>query len=119
MRDRLTRQPRGFGFVTFASPLSADAATSAPHWLDGNRVDAKRSVPHDARPRSKKVFVGGLAPETSAGEGGRVGVGQEGRRTRWKSHEPSLTSLSCIPPPPPLPSPTQTSSKTISSSLAT
>lgn len=86
MRDRLTRQPRGFGFVTFASPAAADAATSAPHWLDGNRIDAKRSVPHDARPRSKKVFVGGLAPETSAGKRWCGG----GKRKEGKKHTRAL-----------------------------
>jgi len=124
MRDRVTRQPRGFGFVTFESTDAADAASAQPHWLDGNRVrrggggrrargwgsrmrgacaarpgvsggplqppkrhkqtnktphrfqiDAKRSVPHDARPRSKKVFVGGLAPDTGTGESRGRGAG--------------------------------------------
>ena len=39
------------------------------------QIDAKRSVPHDARPRSKKVFVGGLAPDTGTGESRGRGAG--------------------------------------------
>ncbi len=33
-----------------------------------SQIFAKQSVPHEARPRSKKVFVGGLAPETTNGK---------------------------------------------------
>lgn len=31
------------------------------------QIDAKRSVPQEQKPKSKKIFVGGLAPETSEG----------------------------------------------------
>jgi hypothetical protein len=34
------------------------------------QIDAKRSLPHGqhSSPKSKKIFVGGLAPETNEGE---------------------------------------------------
>ena len=32
-----------------------------------SQIDAKRSVPQELRPRSKKIFVGGLAPDTTDG----------------------------------------------------
>ena len=33
------------------------------------QIDAKRSVPQEQKPRSKKIFVGGLAPDTDEGAG--------------------------------------------------
>ncbi|KAG2482743.1 hypothetical protein HYH03_018337 [Edaphochlamys debaryana] len=67
MRDRHTRRPRGFGFITFADPAAAQAACAEPHTIDSRQIDAKPSVPAGEggqQPRSKKIFVGGLAPET-------------------------------------------------------
>ncbi|GLI59205.1 hypothetical protein VaNZ11_001041 [Volvox africanus] len=67
MRDRQTRRPRGFGFITFMDPAAAQAACAESHTIDGRQIDAKPSVPHGEggqQPRSKKIFVGGLAPDT-------------------------------------------------------
>lgn len=67
MRDRMTRVPRGFGFITFKEEASAAAACAETHSIDGRTIDAKPSVPQgdSQKPRSKKIFVGGLAPETT------------------------------------------------------
>uniref|UniRef100_A0A383VZF2 RRM domain-containing protein n=1 Tax=Tetradesmus obliquus TaxID=3088 RepID=A0A383VZF2_TETOB len=67
MRDRLTNKPRGFGFITFKDQEAADNACNDTHTLDGRTIDAKRSLPHGqhSSPKSKKIFVGGLAPETN------------------------------------------------------
>lgn len=67
MRDRVTKRPRGFGFITFSDAAAAQAACAETHTIDGRQIDAKPSVPHgegSQPPRSKKIFVGGLAPET-------------------------------------------------------
>ncbi|KAK9838604.1 hypothetical protein WJX84_007643 [Apatococcus fuscideae] len=64
MRDRLTGKPRGFGFVTFKDKDAAERVCQEPQVLDGRQIDAKRSVPQEQKPRSKKIFVGGLAPDT-------------------------------------------------------
>ena len=97
MRDRLTQRPRGFGFLTYVDESVAERVVRQAHSLDGRQVqflaradgfglllpryqhgspltgldclqiDAKRSVPQEQRPRSKKIFVGGLAPDTTDG----------------------------------------------------
>lgn len=95
MRDRITNKPRGFGFITFTEQEAADAACSDTHTLDGRtvslqqapvacnrplrtslhdvvafvQIDAKPSLPHGQHtsPKSKKIFVGGLPPETTEG----------------------------------------------------
>ncbi|KAK9862706.1 hypothetical protein WJX84_008352 [Apatococcus fuscideae] len=64
MRDRMTGKPRGFGFVTFKDKDAAERVCQEPQVLDGRQIDAKRSVPQEQKPRSKKIFVGGLAPDT-------------------------------------------------------
>ena len=56
------------------------------------QIFAKRSVPHEACPRSKKVFVGGLAPETTNG------AWWEGKKKKKKKKEGVPTpSLRCPP----------------------
>ncbi|GMH42273.1 hypothetical protein BSKO_10192 [Bryopsis sp. KO-2023] len=71
--DRNTGRPRGFGFVVFEDPGVADKVVVQQHTIDRREVEAKKAVPkeeHQAKKqsgeimsqRSKKVFVGGLAP---------------------------------------------------------
>ncbi|CAD7705151.1 unnamed protein product [Ostreobium quekettii] len=71
--DRNTGRPRGFGFVVFEDPAVADKVVVQQHTIDRREVEAKKAVPkeeHQAKKssgeagsqRSKKVFVGGLAP---------------------------------------------------------
>lgn len=73
MKDRTTGRARGFGFVVFGDPSVADRVIQEKHTIDGRTVEAKRVVPRDeqqnvqrnsnmAGPRTKKIFVGGLAP---------------------------------------------------------
>lgn len=38
MKDRLTGNPRGFGFVTFADETAAEEVTQMKHVLDGRQV---------------------------------------------------------------------------------
>lgn len=97
MRDKATGRPRGFGFVSFADPKVADTVVQETHIVDGRQasalgmaeivgcavprcaqptriqpnfmqIDAKKSVPQEQKPKARKIFVGGLSPETSEGE---------------------------------------------------
>ncbi|KAI3436074.1 hypothetical protein D9Q98_002132 [Chlorella vulgaris] len=65
MRDRQTGRPRGFGFVTFTSPVAADSVVEDVHVIDGRQIDCKKSVPQEMKPKARKVFVGGLSPDTT------------------------------------------------------
>jgi heterogeneous nuclear ribonucleoprotein A1/A3 len=66
MRDPSTQRSRCFGFVTFDSVESVDAAQAArPHIIDEKQVDSKRAIPkEDTAPESRvacnKIFVGGI-----------------------------------------------------------
>ncbi|KAG1679529.1 hypothetical protein FOA52_011130 [Chlamydomonas sp. UWO 241] len=81
--NRNNGRPRGFGFVVFESPEVADKVVATKHTIDRREVEAKKAVPKDefgegpgsggqgqgsgassSEPasRSRKVFVGGLAP---------------------------------------------------------
>ncbi|GAB4821804.1 hypothetical protein N2152v2_008850 [Parachlorella kessleri] len=65
MRDRTTSRPRGFGFVTFKDKEVADRVVQEIHIIDGRQIDAKKSVPQEQKPKARKIFVGGLAPDTT------------------------------------------------------
>ena len=42
MRDRISGQPRGFGFVTFKEQESAATACKAAHYIDGRTVRGRK-----------------------------------------------------------------------------
>ncbi|GIL52161.1 hypothetical protein Vafri_8007 [Volvox africanus] len=70
--NRNNGRPRGFGFVVFESPEVADKVVATKHMIDRREVEAKKAVPKEETPedkqqgsapqRTKKIFVGGLAP---------------------------------------------------------
>ncbi|KAF6265637.1 hypothetical protein COO60DRAFT_1292051 [Scenedesmus sp. NREL 46B-D3] len=70
--DRNTGRPRGFGFVVFESSEVADKVVASKHTIDRREVEAKKAVPKednptpsqpaDASQKTRKIFVGGLAP---------------------------------------------------------
>ncbi|KAL6839366.1 hypothetical protein ACP4OV_030636 [Aristida adscensionis] len=69
MRDKLTRMPRGFGFVTFSDPSVLDRVLEDEHVIDGRTVEVKRTVPREEMsskdthgPKTRKIFVGGIPP---------------------------------------------------------
>ena len=74
MRDPGSKRSRGFGFITYDDPQCVeDCLASRPHVVDGKEVEAKRAVPREennpvAHTKTKKIFLGGLAPDTSEEE---------------------------------------------------
>ncbi|VEL28304.1 unnamed protein product [Protopolystoma xenopodis] len=75
-----TREPRGFGFVTYETTDEADAAISAkPHKIGGQEVDVKKAVARTGpRPKTFGGRMGGgksLHEATSGGESRTYGIG--------------------------------------------
>lgn len=74
MKDKMTGRSRGFGFVTYATKAAALEAVRHPATIDGKRVEAKVAQSREAmggggaKRRPKKIFVGGLDPDTTEGE---------------------------------------------------
>lgn len=78
MKDRATGSARGFGFVVFADPAVAERVVLKKHNIDGRTVEARKAISRDEQHsltrsnvgsrkpagqiRTKKMFVGGLAP---------------------------------------------------------
>ncbi|KAL9306479.1 putative RNA recognition motif domain, nucleotide-binding alpha-beta plait domain superfamily [Arabidopsis thaliana] len=69
MTDRITGNPRGFGFVTFADSAVAEKVLEEDHVIDDRKVDLKRTLPRGdkdtdikAVSKTRKIFVGGLPP---------------------------------------------------------
>ncbi|CAL5325677.1 unnamed protein product [Camellia sinensis] len=64
MKDRMTGQPRGFGFVTYADPSVVDQVIEDTHIINGKQVEIKRTIPKGAIGskdfKTKKIFVGGI-----------------------------------------------------------
>ena len=61
-----SKESRGFGFVTYATSDSVEAAFKGrPHTLDGKQLDVKRAMPREyntpgAHAKTKKLFIGGF-----------------------------------------------------------
>ncbi len=70
VQDRETGKPRGFAFVTMATPEGAQAALQA---LNGKDVKGRALTVNEARPREERG-VG------SHGRGGGSGYGRDQRR---------------------------------------
>ena len=69
MLDRATGRPRGFAFVTMATPEGAKAAIDA---LNGKPFEGRNLTVNEARPREER-------PAGSYGGGGGGGGGGRGR----------------------------------------
>ncbi|KAL7078423.1 hypothetical protein ACQ4LE_002651 [Meloidogyne hapla] len=70
MRDPTTKRARGFGFITFADPISVEKVLAIEiHELDGKRIDPKIAFPKKHQPKlvvkTKKVFIGGLSSNST------------------------------------------------------
>ena len=79
MLDRATGRPRGFAFVTMATPEAAQAAITA---LNGASFEGRNLTVNEARPREDRPagsFGGG---ERRGGGGGGGGGGGERRGQR-------------------------------------
>ncbi|KAF8393612.1 hypothetical protein HHK36_021856 [Tetracentron sinense] len=73
MKDKNTRRPRGFGFVTFANPDVLDKVLEDNHVINGRTVEVKRTVPREdmqdkVGSKTKKIFVGGIPPSFTEDE---------------------------------------------------
>jgi heterogeneous nuclear ribonucleoprotein A1/A3 len=71
MSDKMTGNPRGFGFVTFGDPAVADIVVTQEHTIDGRVVDVKKAISRAkaaspaSRVETRKLFVGGLLAEVN------------------------------------------------------
>ncbi|KAJ8346353.1 hypothetical protein SKAU_G00277540 [Synaphobranchus kaupii] len=64
--DPITGRSRGFGFVLFKDSDCVERVLELKeHKLDGKLIDPKRAKAMKGKEPPKKVFVGGLSPETS------------------------------------------------------
>src|SRR5713101_1332674 len=69
MMDRTSGRPRGFGFVTMASPEDAKKAIDA---LNGALLDGRNLTVNEARPREERATAG----SRGGGGGERGGYGR-------------------------------------------
>ena len=66
IKDKVSQQSKGFGFVTYDSSLAVKGALDGrPHIIDERTVEVKRAIPREdntatAHQRTKKLFIGGL-----------------------------------------------------------
>ena len=89
MGDRYGHEKLGHAGPQSCRPQPHDRAG-----VVGLQIDAKRSMPQNQKPKMRKLFVGGLAPETTEGGQGFVlssflpgdpgPCNQQGRARKWK-----------------------------------
>lgn len=96
-------RPRGFGFVVFESPEVVKKVIESKHTIDKRDVECKIAVPKeelapsaaaaDASQKTRKIFVGGLAPTVDD----QVGMGRERGRegAGVEMHACDASSSSC------------------------
>ncbi len=77
IKDKMTGQPRGFGFVEMASDDEAQKAITA---LNGKEFKNRAMVVNAARPREERGFGGGGGGRSSGGGGYGGGYGGGGDR---------------------------------------
>jgi RNA recognition motif-containing protein len=82
--DKFTQKPRGFAFVTMATPEGAQAAIQQ---LSGKNVNGRDLTVNEARPREERSgggggFGGGRGGGGGGGGGYRGGGDRGGRRER-------------------------------------
>ncbi|GLT62958.1 hypothetical protein SLA2020_355580 [Shorea laevis] len=53
-RDRITKSPRGFGFVLFSEPSSADKALQDTHVILGRTVEVKKAIPRSEQHQNQQ-----------------------------------------------------------------
>ncbi|GMH17991.1 hypothetical protein Nepgr_019832 [Nepenthes gracilis] len=53
-KDRITGSPRGFGFVTFVDPSSADKALDDQHVIEGRTVEVKKAIPRSEQQQNSQ-----------------------------------------------------------------
>ncbi len=75
MLDRATGRPRGFAFVTMATPEAAQAAIQA---LNGTEFDGRALTVNEARPREERAGAGAGGGRGFGGGGGRGGQRRSG-----------------------------------------
>ncbi|HAV62007.1 MAG TPA: RNA-binding protein [Verrucomicrobiales bacterium] len=80
MTDRMSGRPRGFGFVTMATPEDAQKAIDA---MNGAMLDNRALTVNLARPREERPGGGGGGYGGGGGRGGGGGYGGGGRRDRY------------------------------------
>ena len=73
--DKFTQKPRGFAFVTMATPEGAQAAIQQ---LSGKNVNGRDLTVNEARPREERSGGGGFGGGRGGGGGYRGGGGGGG-----------------------------------------